>query len=58
MSDDKSDIVSILQQGGTEPKDTSPDAGFVGITADGESVKLGEKPDYTRNLGAEDIHKQ
>ena len=58
MDEDKSDIISMLEQGSGEPVDTSKDAGFIGIGDNGETIQLTEKPDRSRDYKADDIKKQ
>ncbi len=50
MSDNNNDISNSLEQARQEPKDDSPARGFVGISDDGETIQLGEKPQVTKDI--------
>ena len=50
MSDNNNDISNSLEEARQEPKDESPARGFVGISNDGETIQLGEKPEFTKNI--------
>lgn len=58
MSDNQNDIVSLLQQGANEPKDTSPNAGYVGTGDNGETIRLNDKPDQTKVVSSDSVKKQ
>jgi len=46
----KKDISDSLEQARQEPKDESPDRGFVGISDEGETIQLGEKPQVAKDI--------
>ena len=50
MSEDKNDISNSLEDAKREPKDESPDRGFIATSDEGETIKLGEKPELTKNI--------
>lgn len=54
MSEDKDDIVNVLEEAGKEPKDESPDRGFVAIGDNGEPIKLDEEPEKTKDSTSEE----
>ncbi|AKM82536.1 MAG: hypothetical protein UT28_C0001G0754 [Berkelbacteria bacterium GW2011_GWE1_39_12] len=58
MSDDNNDILSMLEQGSSEPTDTSGDAGFVGVGDNGETITLGEKTGCTQDIKSGDNQKR
>lgn len=49
--DGKDDIIDLLEEGGKEPKDESPDRGFLTTDEedeDGEPIKLDKESDKTK----------
>jgi len=50
MSDENKDIMDTLEEASKEPVDNSPEAGFTGTTEDGKPIKLGEKPEKTKDI--------
>lgn len=50
MSINKKDVSDSLEQARQEPKDESPDRGFVATSDEGETIKLGKKPQVTKEI--------
>jgi hypothetical protein len=48
----------MLEQGSSEPTDTSSDAGFIGIGAGEKTITLGEELGYTQSYLTSEIQKR